>query len=68
MFLNLLTVALAAMGLMGPVVGALAHNAGALLRVLNSACLLRWTYHYEDDTPPTLPQNSSQELTDQVTW
>ena len=44
MGLNLLTVVLAAMGLMGPVVGALAHNAGALLIVLNSVRLLSWKY------------------------
>lgn len=42
MLLNLVTVVLAAAGLMGPVVGALAHNAGALLIVLNSARLLGW--------------------------
>ena len=42
MLLNLITVVLAAFGLMGPVVGALAHNAGALLIVLNSTRLLRW--------------------------
>ena len=44
MALNIITVALAAMGLMGPVVGALAHNAGALIIVLNSARLLGWKY------------------------
>ena len=44
MGLNLLTVILAAMDLMGPVVGALAHNAGALLIVLNSVRLLSWKY------------------------
>lgn len=48
MVLNLITVILAAMGLMGPVVGALAHNAGALLIVLNSARLLQWKYKYDD--------------------
>ena len=47
MLLNLVTVVLAAMGLMGPVVGALAHNAGALLIVLNSARLLAWKYSYD---------------------
>ncbi len=46
MLLNLVTVALAALGLMGPVVGALAHNAGALLIVLNSARLLGWKYSH----------------------
>ncbi|MDR1489848.1 MAG: cation-translocating P-type ATPase [Desulfovibrio sp.] len=46
MFLNLVTVVLAALGLMGPVLGALAHNAGALLIVLNSAGLLGWRYQH----------------------
>ncbi|MDR2387509.1 MAG: cation-translocating P-type ATPase [Deltaproteobacteria bacterium] len=41
MLLNLVTVILAAMGLMGPVIGALAHNAGAFLIVFNSARLLQ---------------------------
>lgn len=50
MVLNLVTVVLAAMGLMGPVIGALAHNAGALLIVLNSARLLRWRYLPEDES------------------
>lgn len=49
MLLNLVTVVLAAMGLMGPVVGALAHNAGALLIVLNSTRLLRWKYRPEEN-------------------
>jgi heavy metal translocating P-type ATPase len=40
LILNLITVILAAMGIMGPVVGALAHNAGAFLIVFNSARLL----------------------------
>ncbi|MDR1109748.1 MAG: cation-translocating P-type ATPase [Deltaproteobacteria bacterium] len=40
MALNLATVVLAATGLMGPVLGALAHNAGAFLIVFNSARLL----------------------------
>lgn len=44
MFLNIVTVILAATGLMGPAVGALAHNAGSFLVVLNSARLLKWRY------------------------
>ena len=36
---------------MGPVPGALAHNAGALLIVLNSARLLKW--RYRDDPADT---------------
>ncbi len=58
MALNLITVVLAAVGLMGPVVGALAHNAGALLIVLNSARLLKWKYRYEDGLPATSSQTS----------
>ena len=52
MVLNFVTVVLAAMGLMGPVVGALAHNAGALLIVLNSARLLQWKYRPNGSTTP----------------
>jgi heavy metal translocating P-type ATPase len=54
MLLNFVTVLLAAMGLMGPVVGALAHNAGALLIVLNSARLLGYKQeflHKQDKNP-----------------
>ena len=40
--LNVAAVVLAARGLLGPVAGALAHNAGALLIVLNSVRLLQW--------------------------
>jgi len=40
--LNIVAVILAARGLLGPVAGALAHNAGALLIVLNSVRLLKW--------------------------
>ncbi|MDR2300891.1 MAG: cation-translocating P-type ATPase, partial [Deltaproteobacteria bacterium] len=52
MLLNLITVILAAMGLMGPVIGALAHNAGAFLIVFNSARLLG----LKDKTNPPLAQ------------
>ena len=42
MGLNFVAVALAASGSIGPVAGALIHNAGALLIVLNSVRLLSW--------------------------
>ncbi len=42
MGLNFLAMALAATGLLGPVFGALLHNAGSILVVLNSAWLLIW--------------------------
>jgi heavy metal translocating P-type ATPase len=51
MILNIATVLLAAAGLMGPIVGALAHNAGALLIVLNSTRLLTWKYRYDAISP-----------------
>ena len=44
MCLNVVTVILAAAGFVGPAVGALAHNAGSFLVVLNSARLLKWQY------------------------
>lgn len=42
MVLNFLAIVLAMTGLLGPVVGALVHNAGSVLVIINSALLLRW--------------------------
>jgi heavy metal translocating P-type ATPase len=42
MGLNFLAIALAITGVLGPVVGALVHNAGSVLVILNSALLLSW--------------------------
>ena len=40
--LNLLAVVLAAAGVLGPVVGALVHNLGSVLVIVNAALLLKW--------------------------
>ena len=42
MALNFLAITLAITGLLGPVVGALVHNAGSVLVIINSALLLGW--------------------------
>ena len=42
MTLNFLAIALAITGKLSPVVGALVHNAGSVLVILNSALLLKW--------------------------
>lgn len=42
MGLNFLAIILAITGLLGPVIGALVHNAGSVLVIINSALLLRW--------------------------
>lgn len=42
MLLNIAATALAAAGLLGPGLGALIHNAGSVLVILNSALLLKW--------------------------
>lgn len=42
MVLNFLAIILAITGILGPVVGALVHNAGSVLVIINSALLLRW--------------------------
>lgn len=42
MGLNFLAIVLAITGLLGPVVGALVHNAGSVAVIINSALLLRW--------------------------
>lgn len=42
MALNFAAIVLAMFGVLGPVVGALVHNAGSVLVIANSALLLRW--------------------------
>lgn len=42
MLLNFLAITLAITGLLGPVVGALVHNAGSVLVIINSALLLKY--------------------------
>lgn len=42
MGLNFIAIVLAITGLLGPVVGALVHNAGSVIVIINSALLLRW--------------------------
>ena len=42
MALNFVAIILAITGVLGPVVGALVHNAGSVLVIVNSALLLGW--------------------------
>ncbi len=42
MILNFAAIALAITGILNPVVGALVHNAGSVVVIVNSAMLLRW--------------------------
>lgn len=42
MTLNFIAIALAIIGILNPVVGALVHNAGSVLVIINSALLLNW--------------------------
>ena len=42
MTLNFVAITLAITGLLGPVIGALVHNAGSVLVIINSALLLKW--------------------------
>ena len=42
MALNFLAIILAITGVLNPVVGALVHNAGSVLVIINSAFLLKW--------------------------
>ena len=44
--LNFLAIMLAILGVLNPVVGALVHNAGSVLVIINSALLLKWRKHY----------------------
>ena len=45
MALNFLAIVLAMTGVLNPVVGALVHNAGSVLVIVNSAFLLKWRQH-----------------------
>lgn len=42
MCLNFLAIALAIIGILNPVIGALVHNVGSVLVIINSALLLKW--------------------------
>lgn len=42
MTLNFLAIALAITGILNPVIGALVHNAGSVVVIINSALLLKW--------------------------
>ena len=42
MALNFAAIALAAAGILRPVAGALVHNAGSVLVIINSSLLLKW--------------------------
>ena len=42
MTLNFLAITLAITGLLGPIIGALVHNAGSVAVIINSALLLKW--------------------------
>lgn len=42
MALKFVAIILAITGILNPVVGALVHNAGSIMVIINSALLLRW--------------------------
>ena len=42
--LNFVAIALAMTGILNPVVGALVHNAGSVIVIVNSALLLKWKH------------------------
>jgi cation transport ATPase len=64
LIINFVAVALAATGLMGPVVGALVHNAGAFLIALNAARLI--TYKGKPEPSLRLALYSGQEAENAV--
>lgn len=42
MTLNFIAIGLAITGILNPVIGALVHNAGSLIVIVNSAFLMKW--------------------------
>ena len=55
LLLNFAAIFLAMGGLLSPVAGALVHNAGSVLVIVNSALLLHWRQKEASDTSRTLP-------------
>ncbi len=51
MTLNFVAIALAITGILNPVAGALVHNAGSVLVIINSAFLLTWRRREQEDAP-----------------
>ena len=47
MTLNFIAIILAVTGILNPVVGALVHNAGSVLVIVNSSLLLKWRQRQE---------------------
>ena len=45
MVLNFAAILLAMLGVLGPVMGALVHNAGSIAVIINSSLLLKWKAH-----------------------
>ena len=50
MLLNFIAIILAMTGILNPVVGALVHNAGSVIVIVNSAFLLKWRKKYNCDS------------------
>lgn len=51
MTLNFIAIALAITGILNPVVGALVHNAGSVLVIVNSSLLLKWRKRRDSGRP-----------------
>lgn len=57
--LNFIAIILAVTGVLNPVAGALVHNLGSVLVIINSAFLLNWTSHKLKNKMQTPPESSS---------
>ena len=55
MTLNFVAIALASIGTLNPVTGALVHNAGSVLVIANSALLLKWRNRSPEEGSPEAP-------------
>ncbi len=62
MTLNIAAVTLAALGLLGPVAGALVHNVGSVTVVVNSILLLRWRSDFESTELPSAVLNTESAM------
>lgn len=66
LIINIITMALAILGMLGPIEGALVHNIGSVVVIINSAILLRYEY-LEKDLKKSKKINRNKSLNKAIT-
>ena len=66
LIINIIAMALAILGMFGPIEGALVHNIGSVVVIINSAILLRYEY-LEKDLKKSKKINRNKSLNKAIT-